>query len=216
MISNEFVEMFYKKLLLQQFSREFQENFLVAMARYLDHGRKEEINGRTFEYVERQIDKLLLFLGSIGCTTWDAVKILTNMPSLLNTVDDLYNKYLFLGIVENENNTFRKEKLINRTKDWMVGLPKMYARYRLVCDSGYGKANWNNLVHSSDREFASIFIHSAYNKNYQMFETLEEVMNWLKSVDVNELDFDLVKHWSVNEEIVARYEGKREENKRNY
>lgn len=216
MMSNEFIEMFYKKLLLQQFSAEVQENFLIAMKRYLDHGRKEEINGRTIDYVERQIDKLLLFLGSIDCTIGDAVIILTNMPSLLNTVDDLYNKYLFLGVIENENNTFRKDKLINRTKDWMVGLSKIYARYRLVCDSGYGRANWNNLVHSSDKEFASIFIHNAYKKDYQMFETEGEVKNWLENVDVKELDFDLIKHWPVNEELVTRYEGKREENRRHY
>lgn len=216
MISNIFIEMFYRKLSLGQCSPEKQKSFLAAMTRYLDHGRKDEINGRTIEYVERQLDKLIKFLASINCTIDDAVTILINMPSLLNTADDLYDKYLFLGVIENEENTYRRDKLINKTKDYMVGLPKMYARYRLVCESGYGAANWNNLVHSSDREFASIFIRGKYEKSYQMFETTEEVMGWLADVNVADLNMEEVKRWPVNEEIVTRYEGKDKENGRTY
>ncbi|MDE5889095.1 MAG: hypothetical protein K2H20_03650 [Bacilli bacterium] len=216
MLSSEFVEMFYRKLHLSQCSIEQQEKFLISVTRYLDHGRKEEINGRTLEYVERQLDKLLKFLGSIECTIEDAVTIMTNMPSLLNTVDVLYDKYLFLGVVENEENTYRKDKLVNKTKDFMVGLPKIYARYRLVCESGYGKANWNNLVHSSDKEFASIFICGKYNKSYQLFDGYEGVMSWLADVDYSDLDIEEIKHWTINKEIVEKYEGKSEENRRMY
>ncbi len=216
MVSSAFLDMFYKKLFLNQCSPETQKSFLVAITRYLDHGRKDEINGRTLEYVEKQLDKLLLFLESIGCTLEDAVTILINMPTILNTVDVLYDKYLFLGVLENEDNTFRKNKLVNKTKDYMVGLPKIYARYRLICESGYDKVNWNNLVHSSDKEFASIFMHGKYDKSYQMFDRQDQVANWLASIDINELNIEEVKHWPINEEIVMRYEGKSEENRRMY
>lgn len=164
-MNNEFKDLFNNKLGLASLDIHLQKEFLVAISHYLDHGRKEEINGRTFGFVLKQLDSLILFLESVGYTNEEMVRIITNLPSILNTVDDLYKKYLLLGILEDpRKNNLRKEKLLNKTKDFMVGFNKIYARYKLVCETGYERLSWNVIVHASDREFCSIFIQGVYKK----------------------------------------------------
>ena len=214
MISTEFLNLFYSKLSLQTMSKDIQTSFLAAITRYLDHGRKEEINGRTLSFVSKQLNRLIELLTCIGLSQEEIVRVITNLPSVLNTVDDLYNKYLFLGILENEENTFRKDKLLNKTKDFMVGLSKMYARYRLISESGYDNYKWNSLVHASDKEFASIFIKSNYSKPYQLFETADQVYTWLSNVDITELNMNEFRNLPVNEELVVKYESKKAESPR--
>lgn len=214
MIGQEFLNLFYTKLEMRTMSQEVQTSFIAAVTRYLDHGRRDEINGRTISFVARQLDSLIYLLECIGYNKEEMVRIITNLPAILNTVDDLYKKYLFLGILENEENSFRKDKLLNKTKDFIVGLPKMYARYRLIQESGYNVIRWNSLVHASDREFASIFIKGAYAKPYQLFRQEESVYEWLRNIDVNELDISELKVLPVNEELVVQYEGKSQESPR--
>ncbi len=211
MINTEFLNLFYRKLDLGTMPQDVQTSFLASITRYLDHGRKDEINGRTVGFVSKQLDSLINLLECIGFSKQEIVQVITNLPSILNTVDDLYHKYLFLGILENETNDFRKGKLLYKTKDFMVGLTKMYARYRLIEESGYDTFRWNSLVHASDKEFASIFVKGAYDKPYQLFEAEGGVYEWLKKVDINDLDIDEIKRMPVNEELVVKYEGKSQE-----
>ena len=147
----------------------------------------------------------------MGFNKKEMVQILGNLPNLLNSVDELYKKYLFLGIIENEENSFRKNKLLNRTRDYMVGLSKIYARYKLICEAGYDNLRWNSLVHASDKEFARIFVRSTYVKPYQLFDTEEQVYEWLENVNFDELNIEEIKCWDVNEELVRSYEGSRKE-----
>ena len=84
----------------------------------------------------------------------------------------------------------------------------------MIQDSGYCIVKWNSLVHASDKEFASIFVKGVYEKPYQMFESVLEVYEWLKSVSMDELDVSLLKGMSVNKELVMKYEGMQEENRR--
>lgn len=195
-------ELFYKKLDLMYLSAETQKHFLDIMDGYIKHGR-------TFEYISSTLDKLLYFFRAIGIGNIETAIILTNFPSILNIVDELYSKYLFLGILENEDNSYRRHKLFSKTKDYRVSLDKMYARYRLCMEAGYEDIKWNTLVHASDSEFARIFVESTYKKPYQLFQDIEQVSKWLSSIDISELDIEEFKSLPVNEEIVEKYEGKR-------
>ena len=120
---------------------------------------------------------------------------------------DLYKKYLLLGVLEEDSrNSLRKDKLLNKTKDFMVGFNKICARYKLVCEAGYDRLSWNVLVHASDREFCSIFVKSSYKKPYQLFNDPGQVMAWLRSVDASELNLEELKSLEVNKELVDKYE----------
>lgn len=209
MVDYEFIKLFMDKLDLSNLSENERNSFFAIMIKYLDHGRKDAINGRTLLYVEAQLDKLLNLLECMGCTKEDCVKVLSNLPSLLNTVDDLYNKYLLLGIVEDVDNSIRKDKLINKTKDYMVGISKIYARYRLIMESGYNVFSWNILMHATDSEFCKVFTRGKYFKPYQSFSDKDSVMRWLNQVDFGEFDIEQWKGLEVNKELVAKYEGKK-------
>ena len=195
-------DLFYKKLNLEYLSEETQKHFLDVMASYIKHGR-------TYEYISSTLERLLFFFRAIGVGNIEVAIILTNFPAILNIVDELYPKYLFLGIIENEDNSFRRHKFFSKTKDYRVGLEKMYARYRLCMEAGYEDIRWNTLVHASDTEFAKIFVESAYRKPYQLFQDIDQVNEWLSNVDISELNIDEFKTLPVNEGIVENYEGKR-------
>ncbi len=200
-MKKEFKDLFYEKLLLGEVSFKEQSAFLLKMAAYLEHGR-------SIDFVEEKTNKLLEFLYALDLDTKAAIKILTAYPALLNTVDSIYEKYLFLGYIENLDNTVRINKLLNSPRDFMIGLNKMYARFSVIRDSGYGIYNWNNLVHASDREFCKMFVKGTYNKPYQLFDNELQVLDYLSKVDIKKLDISSLKEMAVNEELVSRYEGK--------
>ncbi len=200
-MNKEFKDLFYEQLLLGEVSFKEQSDFLLKMASYLKHGR-------TVEFVSEKINKLLEFLYALDLNTKDAIRILTLYPAILNTVDNLYEKYLFLGYIEDLDNEVRKKKLLNSPRDFMIGLNKMYARFSLISESGYGVYNWNNLVHASDREFCRIFVKRTYEKPYQVFDNELQVLDYLSNVDINRLDISYFKKMTVNEELVRKYEGK--------
>lgn len=206
-MNNEFKEIFYSKLNIQSMDLNIQRNFLESISKYLDHGRKDEVNGRTLNFVLKQLDQLISFLECVGYTKEEMVRIITNFPSILNTIDDLYNKYLFLGLLEDPTkNNLRKDKLLNKTKDFMVSFNKMYARYKLICETSYDRLSWNTLVHASDREFCSIFVRNTYHKPYQLFTDPVQVMRWLKEVNSDEFDIEEFKTLAANKELVEKYE----------
>jgi len=207
-MKEEFKNLFYEKLDLADLDYKEQSDFFISMTRYLSHGRTEEINGRTLNYVSERIDKLLEFLFALDFSLRECVLIITRHPEILNGVESLYEKYLFLGLVENMDNTVRKSKLFSRPRDFMISLNKMYARYKLIIESGYNNVTWNSLVHASDREFCKIFVEGSHHKKHQLFDNELQVLDYLVSVDINELDIDKFKEMTVNEELVRRYEGK--------
>ena len=200
-MNKEFKDLFYERLSLGDLDYREQSEFLLRMSNYLEHGR-------TLDFVSQRINKLLEFLYALDLNEKDAVRILTLYPAILNSVDNLYDKYLFLGYIENLDNTVRINKLLNSPRDYMIGLAKMYARFNLIKDSGYGVYNWNNLVHASDREFCRIFVRGTYNKPYQMFDNELQVLDYLSRVDVKNLDLSMLKEMTVNEELVDKYESK--------
>lgn len=201
-MTEELRALFYERLNLNLLSFEMQEYFLKVMNNYMKHGR-------TYEYVESTLDRLLNFFEAIGIGNMECAIILMNFPTILNIVDELYEKYLFLGILENEDNTFRRHKFFSKTKDYRTCLNTIYARYKLCMECGYEDIKWNTLVHATDTEFAKIFVYSTYRKPYQRFTTVQEVNKYMETIDVSDLNIDRFKELPVNREIVEKYEGKR-------
>ena len=201
------VSMLFETVLhLSTVSESTRNAFFISMRKYLEHGRHEgHVEGRSYDYLKAHLTELMILMDAIELSNEERVQILTNMPSLLNTSKDMITKYLLLGCLENEDNTFRKKKLINKTNDYRIGLKKLYGRYVLASNAGYPEINWNLLVHSSDSEFAQRFVRGPYYKPYQMFATSEEVFAYIDKVSLDGLDIDEIMSWNVNREIVDRY-----------
>lgn len=206
---NKFILLFNRLLKLDSLPENEKNKIYDALLKYISHGRTEEINGRTEEYIEKQIKKFIKLLNCIGYNEEEIRTIIVSFPSLLNSIDSLYEKYLFLGLIENDTNTFRKERFKTRARDLIISLDKMYARYRLCCEAGYDKITWNTLTHATDKEFASIFIKNykgAYQRDYQLFDSYEEVSNYLNSINSADLNIEDIKRLPVNEDLVNKYE----------
>ena len=198
--------LFERVLHLSTLSDSTKNAFYVSMRKYLEHGRHEgHVEGRSIEYLEKHLNELMLLMDALELTNEERVQILTNMPSLLNTSKDMITKFLLLGCLENEDNTFRKKKLINKTNDYRIGLKKLYGRYIVASNASYPEINWNLLVHSTDVEYAQRFVKGAYYKPYQMFETVEDVLKAVDEVSLDSLDVNEIMSWDVNREIVDRY-----------
>ena len=202
MMTKDLVELFIDRLNLDILSKDTQTHFYDVMTRYMSHGR-------TYDFIVRSLDKLLEFFDIIGINRIEAVIVISNDPSLFNDVDSLYDKYLFLGIIENEENTFRNHKFFSKTRDYRVSLDTMYKRYRFCLESGYTDIKWNTLVHATDNEFAKIFVESTYRKPYQRFDTLQSALEYIGSLEYPAIDIEEFKNLEVNREIVEKYEGKR-------
>lgn len=200
-MTEELKQFFIERLNLDLLSRDTQTHFYDVMSRYMAHGR-------TYEFVVNSLDKLLEFFDAIGINRIEAVIIISNDPALLNNVDALYDKYLFLGIIENEDNTFRNHKFFSKTRDYRVALDTMYKRYRFCLESGYTDIKWNTLVHATDNEFAKIFVESTYRKPYQRFDTLQSALEFISEVRYPVIDMEEFKNLEVNKELVEIYEKK--------
>ncbi len=200
-MTEEMKNLFYEKLDLEHLNPTTQQYFLKVMSDYIKHGR-------TYEYIEEKLDRLLFFFECIDIGTTECTIILMNFPGILNIVEELYPKYLFLGILENEDNTFRYHKFFSKTKDYRVGLHKIYARYVLCQIADYPEIRWNTLVHATDSEFAKIFVMGKYKKPYQIFESVEQVLEALECVNFDTLYIDDYKELPVNKELVEKYENK--------
>lgn len=199
-----------EKLNLKSLSLDLQTAFWTSFTKYLEHGRKKGvIEGRTVEYLEKHLDELLKFLDALSYTDEEKVTIITRMPAILNTTREVIDKFLLLGVLENEENTFRRKKLLNKTNDYRVGLKKIYGRYITAITAGYPNINWNLLVHATDTEFAMIFVQNVRKKDYQIFESIEDVLNFVNEVSLSTLDVEELKKWDVNREIVEYYEGRK-------
>ena len=202
--------LFQNKLKLNTVDSKLQIVFAESIRRYLEHSRRDGVvEGRTYQFLEQHLNELTMFFDAIELSTEERIIVITNMPSIINTSSDILSKYLLLGAIENEDNSFRRRKLVEKTNDFRIGLKKLYGRYVLATEAGYPDINWNLLVHSSDREFSSRFIKSKYSKKYQFFENEEQVLKYLDEIPFEGFNIEMLKSWDVNREIVEYYEEKR-------
>ena len=111
---DEIERMLFSKLNLKEYLTDdnlvdFYESFIP----YIKHSRNEEVSGRRPETLEKYIDRFISFSNIIDLSNMEVIEILKKHPSILHD-EDFINKYIFLSVIENENNTLRKTKLIEK------------------------------------------------------------------------------------------------------
>ena len=155
----------------------FYEKFIP----YLMHSGNNELTGRTPETLKKNINKYVVFCRKVGLTEREIIQSIEKFPSILHTFDDSFvDKYVLLSVIENEDNTLRKNKLINNPRHFSIDIKTIYARYMLMESFDYPMV-WSNLVKATNNEFASIFVKNGYNKTYKVFESIDDVMYTLKT-----------------------------------
>ena len=181
------------------------EQFYSSIIPYLMHNRNKEMLGRTPETLKINIDKYIDFCKKVGLTERDIIMSISKFPSILHTFNEEFvDKYVIMGETENEDNTLRKDKLVNNPRAFSIDFETVYARYSLMTEYNY-PVNWNNLVKNTNDEFASIFVKGKYEKSYKVFENKSllsvenlrrlypvdySVINDLRKKDINSNLFD--------------------------
>lgn len=195
---DEIERMLFSKLNLKEYLTDdnlvdFYESFIP----YIKHSRNEEVSGRRPETLEKYIDRFISFSNIIDLSNMEVIEILKKHPSILHD-EDFINKYIFLSVIENENNTLRKTKLIEKPQDFRVSLETIYARYLLMKDLRYPDINWSNLVHESHYEFAKKFVKVKATKIYKVFDSLEDISE-VKLKAMYPVDYSFIEELKNNE-----------------
>ena len=150
---------------------DFYANFIT----YLSHSSNKELLGRRPKELSENIDKYKEFCKRVGLTEIEIIESIKNFPSILHTFDDEFvDKFVILSVVENKENTLRKEKLIKNPRAYTIDIKTIFARYQLMQKLKY-PITWSNLVKATNNEFASIFVKDKYDKPYKIFDNINEV-----------------------------------------
>ncbi|MBQ3021206.1 MAG: hypothetical protein IJD92_03175 [Bacilli bacterium] len=191
------------------FSVEEKSSFFEKIIPYLQHNRNKTLLGRKPETIERQIDNYINFCKSIGLKKIEIVKSIYNFPSIIHTFneEDFLYKYILMSVVENEDNTIRKNMIVEKPEDFKISLNVLYARYCLMKDLKYPNITWRNLIHDSHNDFVSKFVKRGYDKAYKVYKSCDmltkEVLENMYPVDYNfilELDNLDINNFGVSDE----------------
>lgn len=207
----ELEKVFYNKLNLKNILNENElTDFFQNIIIYLKHGKGKELVGRTPKMLESKIDYFINFGIKVGLNPKEIIKCIEKFPNILNIMDEKFvYKYSFLKVIENEDNTLRKNRLITDIEDFEVSLETMYSRYCLMNDLDYKDINWSNLVHESHPEFIKKFVKGKYYKTYKVYDSADDLtsdkLKEMYPVNYNFIDELVIKDFGgLNESFLKK------------
>ena len=136
MLDPEIIDLFTDKLDLETYLPEAaRPAFWHKIEDYMNHRRNEQLGGRTYEYLLTKLDQLVTLFTKLELTKGEIINVIQEFPSILNSnYSDIYNKFLLLGITEDDASlSKRKAMLIRKPRDYVVGLDLLFARYAFLC-----------------------------------------------------------------------------------
>ena len=204
MLDPEIIDLFTDKLDLETYLPEAaRPAFWHKIEDYMNHRRNEQLGGRTYEYLLTKLDQLVTLFTKLELTKGEIINVIQEFPSILNSnYSDIYNKFLLLGITEDDASlSKRKAMLIRKPRDYVVGLDLLFARYAFLCEVGYPQITYSILIHDSEAEFANKFIKKAYFKPYQIYNDVSEISSaiLIAKYPFNEAIMESVKAWPINQ-----------------
>jgi len=173
--TNQYESILSKDLNLDELNEQELVNLFSKIVIYLKHDRNGRLLGRTPETFDLNINKYVSFCKEIGFSNKEIIENIEEFVSILHIFSDnfMYNYYL-CSVLENEENTYRREKLKKRAKDLMVDHKRTYARLMFMESIGY-KPSWDNLLKRSDSEFADLFVKDGYSKPHKILKSKEDL-----------------------------------------
>jgi|GEM_PF-4920444 len=186
--------------------------FYHSIHDYLNHARTENSTGRTIEKFSSNLGEFIKLFYAIGYTNKEITIILTKHANILNeSINTVYQKYLLLGVIEDDTMTVRKNKLLEKTRDFVISLDLIYARYKFMEKVGYENITWSNLVHDTEKEFAKKFVVKDYYKPYRILKNINQLTSaeLKKSFPISDADLTFLEKLDVNNELISAYNNER-------
>ena len=182
-----------KKLhLIDYLDRDSFLDFCNKFTVFLRYDRRNTLLKCSGEQLDEKIDKLLNFFNNIGINRRQIIDILYNNFRLIDSIptEEFLNKYIFLSVIENKENTVRKGILLNNSRLFQKSLEEFYARYKLCKDSG-SDINKNTVVAEGYTKFIRRFVTNKY-INYS-HQVLLEPISLDKLIKMYPLDMDFIE-----------------------
>lgn len=189
-------------------------DFYTKIISYLKHSNSDKIAGRPPKTISEDLDSFLEFAHLINLNEKEIIDAIKKFPAIIRSIDnDFYWKYILMGILENEDNTLRKNMLVIRTKDYRIDLKTLYARLCLMKNLGYQDITWSSLIKNSNNEFAKIFTKSKYSKPYKVFDSIEDLSKD-KLIKMYPVDYNVLKEIALLQVNNFHQEGVLEDEKK--
>lgn len=157
-----------------------EEELLMFFKRFylfMQHDKQDAEINRKPETISKYLDNYLEFCSLLNLNKKEKVEVIMKFPGIIKMCDQEFKeKYALLSIAENSANTVRIEKFKNSPEDFRCNIKTIYSRYLLMKELHYDRPiTWSNLVHASSTEFAKIFVKSKHDKQYKIFDEVEDL-----------------------------------------
>ncbi len=166
-------------------------DFCVKFTNNLIHNKNSSILRHSVEEFEIAVDNMINFFDNIGLSKKDIIEAFKNNYSFVDLFFDanFLDKYILLSVLENEENTVRKNILLNDSKRIKISLEEMYVRYVLTKLSNREMC-YSNLA----REAYTTFIKSLVRNTYYKIDS--RILNNFKTLEqlckIYPVDYDFI------------------------
>lgn len=164
-------------------------DFCIKFTNNLIYNRNSNILSYSIEELEITINKMINFFDNLGLSKKDIIEALKKNYSFIDLFldKDFLDKYILLSVLENDENTIRKNILLNDSKRIKISLEEMYARY-VMTKLANREICYSNLARETYSIFVKSLIRNTYYKNdskiLNRFKNLEQICK-LYPVDYN-------------------------------
>ena len=173
-------------------------DFCNKFTGFLRQNRYNSLLGNSLEVLEKKFNKTISFLKRIGFNTRDIIDILFKDFRLLSIIpeEEFINKYVLLSVLEDDKNSVRKHILEKTPRFFNKSLDELYARYKLLEESGYGVTKYL-MTKPNYNEFINYFVARSFvRKPYQIFS---EPISITKLISKYPIDYNFINELKKND-----------------
>ena len=178
--------------LVSNVDKDFFLDFCNKLTVFLRQDRNTDLLKYDEKKIKEKLDKLIIFFNNLEFNYKDIIDIIYKNYRFIDTVysEDFYNKYILFSVIENTDNTLRKNLLKKDPREFNKPLDLLFAKYCFTKESG--RTITKGLLLNDNY---SVFINKFVNNSYirQPHEILREAIPAEKLIERYPFDINVIK-----------------------
>lgn len=154
--------------LIKYLDKEEFTKFCVNITNSLRYNRRMELLNKDINYIKKLVNNLCNFFDNVGMSRIDLINAISNNIELIeiSSKPDFIDKYVLLSVIEDSNNSKRKQIIIDNSRILKKSIKEIYARYCLLKE--YNKnITVSSVVGASYNEFMNLFVRKSYYNDFK-------------------------------------------------